>query len=209
MSPKRFSLVLLVCLSLLGILALGGAVGGKVLLEKQSDKLTELKLQSKVQEQQQNSLTKAKKDIAAYSELNTIAKTLVPRDKDQAKTVREIASIASESGVSLQFISFPTSTLGQKPASSSNDGTSGSAAAASNSLTQLKPVSGLEGVYQMDINVQSSTSKLASFDQLTTFLSKLEKNRRTAQVSSLTVNPDSKNRNLISFSLTITVYVKP
>jgi len=41
------------------------------------------------------------------------------------------------------------------------------------------------------------------------FLDNLEQNRRTAQVSGVTITPDPQNPSLLSFSLVVNVYIKP
>jgi hypothetical protein len=60
----------------------------------------------------------------------------------------------------------------------------------------------------MEITIQ--VSEIApTYNQLIDFLSRLEQNRRTAQVSTITINPSTVNRNLVEFSLTMNVFVKP
>jgi hypothetical protein len=104
---------------MIGLLAflsvmLGGILyAGNNMLVKEADELVELKLESQLLEEQQLALIQANRDIEEYSELESIAKAIVPQDKDQARTVREIVKIATEAGVSFSNISFPTSNLGE------------------------------------------------------------------------------------------------
>jgi hypothetical protein len=186
-----------------------------MLLKKQSDKLMALKLENRVLDEQQAALTRANKDVVKYAELEKIAKSIVPQDKNQAQTVLELINIAKESGIPISSISFPTSTLGRTttPPSASTGTTSGSAATTTPapttpSVTQVTPVTGMAGVYQMEVTVQSGSTPV-SYNDFITFLSKLENNRRTAQVSNLTITPSPKDINKVTFTLGINVFIKP
>ncbi len=197
-------------------LVIAGIVLGDMYLHKQSAKLVDLKLQNKVIEEQQSSLTQAKRDVEKYAELDKIAKQIIPQDKDQAKATLEILNIAQATGIKLASISYPASTLGQAPAKAqSTPDSSGSAstpkapATTTPSITQVKPVDGLQNVYQYDITVVSDTDSPVSYSKLTSFLQRLEQNRRTAQVTQLSIQPDSQNRNALNFTLTLTLYIKP
>lgn len=211
MSPKKVFFVMVGAVVLSGGLAVGSAVLGSSMLKKKSAELVELKLQDRLIEEQQVALIQANKDIEKYQELEAIAKTIVPQDKDQARTVREIIKLADESRIKISSITFPASTLGQKaPAATPNTGGESTPApkVQTPSISQVKPVDGIQGLYQMEITIQ--VSEIApTYNQLIEFLNKLEQNRRTAQVSSITINPSTVNRNLVEFSLTMNVFVKP
>lgn len=171
------------------------------MLHKQSDKLVAVKLENRLLDEQQTALLAANKTVQKYSELNTVAKAVVPQDKDQAKAVRELVKVANESGIKLGAISFPASTLGQVVPK----GTS----AAPSSVTQVKPVTGIPGVFIMEINVQQDSSSPTTYPNLIDFLSRLENNRRTAQVSNVTVQPTPQDRTKLTFSLVVNTYIKP
>lgn len=179
-----------------------GLIGSTILvnsmLKKQSDKLVAVKLDNKLLDEQQTALLAARKTVQKYAELNKIAQTIVPQDKDQAKAVRELVKIADESGIKLGAISFPASTLGQKQVK-------GTAAAE----TQVKPVKGISGVLALEVNVQQDTNNPTTYPNLINFLSKLESNRRTAQVTSVTVQPTPKDRTKLTFNLVLNIYIKP
>lgn len=200
-------------LALLCILAIAGVVFGNQILQKKSNKLLALKLENRTLEAQQTSLIQAKKDIEKYSDLQTIAKTVVPQEKDQAKTVREIVNIASSTNVKISSIQFPTSTLGLAPPKANATTESGSSASAPTVVTpplsQVKPVDNIKGLYQLEITVQSDANNPVPFSKLIDFLSQLEQNRRTAQVTSINVQPSAKNRDLVTFNLVVNVYIKP
>lgn len=198
MKPKQLYFALIATLVLL-VAGFGGlAYGTNTLLSSQASKLSKLRADSDVASSLQATLTKNKQDIAKYSELNTIAETIVPQDKDQAEAVREIVNLAAQSGISkLSSISFPSSTLGAVLGNTNSK------------ITQLVPVKGMSGVYNLPITVSQDASSHITYSQLTTFLSKLEQNRRTAQVSSLSIQPDAEDPNLVAFTLIMNEYIKP
>lgn len=202
MRPKRFFYLMVACLVLLGAMTMGAAVGGNALLKKQSAKLNDLKLQDRVLQEQQTLLVQAKKDIEKYGELDTIAKTIVPQDKDQAKTIRTLASIAEQSGIKLQAISFPTSSLGQAAAGTKQP------AAAVPAPTQAKPVQGIPGVYALEITIGSDEEDRIPYRRFLDFLERLENSRRTAHVERITIKP-SPDGSTVSFTLTLNAYLKP
>lgn len=214
MTTKR---VYYVMLGLVGLLCIGMLVGTyqvNSLLESKAKKLVDLKLKSEVVSSQQTGLQRAKKQVAQYSGFEATAKTIVPQDKDQAQAVREITKIANESGIRrLSSVTFPLSTLGGIGGSSSQS-TSGSTTPATNTgkksgLTQLLPVKGMTGVYSLQITIQQTAEAAIPYNQFLTFLEKLEQNRRTAQVTSIILQPDSSNPNMVAFTLTINEFIKP
>lgn len=192
----------LVILLFAGIFA--ATAGGYSLLKKQSQKLVDLKAQDEVTKQQEVSLAQAKADIQKYTPLDEIAKSVVPQDKDQAKTVREINAIATQNGIVLQQISFATSNLGGSSSSSSSSSSSGST-----NITQVQPVDGIPGVYSLEITVSNGDSSPVPYSQFLEFLQGLEANRRTAHVSSISVTPSDKNSGEVNFSLILDAYLKP
>jgi hypothetical protein len=187
----------------------GGAYEANQLLAKQSTRLVALKLKDKDLTAQKLSLVRAEQDITKYAPLETVAKTIVPQDKDQAEAVREIVNIGSGSGISLSSITFSASTLGQARAIAPVNGVAGVAALPSTKLTQVTPVVGIPGVYDLQINLQQSADSPVSYDSFINFLTKLEGNRRTAQVSSINLQPDPKNHSRLTFTLTLDEYLKP
>jgi len=171
------------------------------ILSNQANNLVGLKAKSQALQTEQTNLNIAKKEVSKYSSLQKIAESIVPQNKDQAEAVREIVNIASESGITLTSITFPSSTLG--------DATTG-ASSGKLSLSQLTPVPKIPGVYSLPINVQdSSVSGAVSYPSFYNFLTMLEQNRLTSQVTSLDITPDSTNNGLITFNLTINEYIKP
>jgi hypothetical protein len=205
MSSKKFFYVMIGVTTVLAFGIFASAFVGNSLLQKQSHKLANLKLDSVSLDEQQTALIQANKDVSKYSELENIAKSVVPQDKDQAEAVREIVKIADDSGIKLANISFPASTLGQTPGASGSSSTS----AGSGKVTQVSPVKDIPGVYSMNINIQQDTAAPVSYSSLINFLSRLEQNRRTSQVTSVTVQPLASDRTKLNFTLVVEVYIKP
>lgn len=212
MNSKKVFYVMIGITALMSTLVVGAVFAGDSFLRKQSEKLVSLKLDNEVIDQQQVALAQAKKDVEKYAELESTAKQIVPQDKDQARAVREIISLAQQAGVHIASVSFPASTLGQKAAPApkpSTDTDTATPKATVNPLTQAKPVAGIDGLYQLDITIVSDTLQPATYTRLIDFLERLEQNRRTSQVTQINIQPDIKNRINLNFTLTLTVYIKP
>lgn len=212
MNAKRFSYIMIFVVALLGCLVVALAVLGETIFQKQSQKLSDLKAQNMAIKDQEVSLAQAKKDMEKYNQLDEIAKAIVPQDKDQARTIREINAIAGASGIRLQQINFDTSNLGQaapkKPAGTEGESAPSTNTSATPSISQVKPVAGISGVYSLEITVSSGEGNPVSYQKFLQFLEKLESNRRTAHVSQITVTP-TENKSAVTFSLVINAYLKP
>ena len=200
-----FGMIGVVSLLVVGIFL--SLTGANKTLTGRSDKLTQLKLSNRVLDEQQTLLVQAAKDVDKYTELERVAKSIVPQDKDQAKAVREIVKIADLAQVKLGAISFPASTLGQPTAAPST--TTGTTKVVTTALSQVKPLDNIPGVYVMEIVIQQDTAAPVTYDRMIDFLSRLEKNRRTAHVVNVTVQPDPSNRSLLTFNLVVNIYIKP
>lgn len=222
MNSKRMYFVMLGCTVLLGLGIVASVVVGNMYLEKQSKKLNDLKVQDKVVEEQQTALKQANKDIAKYADLEKVAKSVVPQDKDQAKAVLEIIQIAKESGITIKSITFPSSNLGAKAAPTapttddsaskkSGDSAATPSAPAAPPISQAKPIEGIKGVYSLEMNIVPDDLHPTTYYQLLDFLGRLENNRRTAQVTQIKITPFTSNKQnpILTFTLTINIFVKP
>lgn len=214
MSAKKlyFSFIVLLCVLFAGLFVATINVN-KILTEKGSN-LTQLKAKNAALEREQISLNKTAKDMQTYTDLQKITQSIVPEDKSQAQAVREIVNIADQHGIRLAKITFPASTLGNSSATSSASAQAAAAPATSTGskntrLSQLSPVKNIPGVYQLPITVQSDAKDPVRYDKFISFLNALERNRRTAQVSTITLEPSKENRNYLSFTLTLNNYIKP
>ncbi len=202
MNSKQLFYVLLALACLLVLVLFGSGYAANDLLSNKTSQLSKLKAQDQVLGDLQVSLIRNKSDIKRYSELNELAKAIVPQDKDQTQTVREIVKIASESGITrLSSVTFPASSLGATGGSNTALKTGG--------ITQVTPVKGMSGVYTLPITVANSPTDAVAYDKFISFLAGLEQNRRTAQVTAITITPDPTNTNMVSFSLILNEYIKP
>lgn len=200
MTSKNLFYTLLAVTVLLVTAIFGSAFAADTVLTHKAEQLSKLKARDQVLGDLKVALLRNKSDIKRYSELNAIAKAIVPQDKDQTQTVREIVKIARESGIPrLTSVTFPASTLGSVSGGRVSTG----------GITQVTPIKGMAGVYVLPITVTNGQNDLVTYDRFIGFLAGLESNRRTAQVTSITITPDTTNPNRIAFSLIINEYIKP
>src|SRR3989344_1305129 len=206
MNAKRVYFIMIGFIGILVLISLAAVFFGNSLLKSKAQKLINYKLDNKVLDEQQTSLAQAKKDIEKYSELEQIAKAVVPQDKDQAEVVREIVKVAGDNGIKLSSISFPASSLGQSTPAPSQPSSSNTTASP---LTQVQPVKDIPGIYVLEINIQQDSASPVTYDRFISFLGALEKNRRTAQVTGVTVQPNAQDRSKLTFNLVVNAYIKP
>jgi hypothetical protein len=205
------SVVLFVAILLLGLSALG----------KESQKMVDLKVKGQTADAQLSNLEQAKKQVEQYSYFKDIAKTVIPDDKDQAASVVEINNMAQESGIAIQSITFPASTLGLTTATTSaksaQDATASSAA--SKAISQATPVSGISGLYSLALTItpesdaKTPPDKIVTYSKMLDFLRRIENNRHTAQITDVNISPASASGNNssgnLTFSLTVNIFIKP
>lgn len=201
-NSKLVNRLLMVLVFILVVGIAYGTRGVVNLLGEQTNNLVNLRAKNKALLSEQSSLKVDIADVAKYGSLEQIAKSIVPQDKDQAQTVREIVDLANQNNIPLTSINFPLSSLGSLPATQ--------AGSSPISLSQLTPVKNIGGVYTLPITVDYSPSASGiPYSQFYSFLQGLENNRRTSQVTSLTIQPVPKSNGLITFTLTINEYIKP
>lgn len=216
MNSKRvyYGMISLICLLCVGLFV--GAYATNKLMASRAHTLTALKAKSQALNQEQAGFKVAQENVKKYASLEQIAKSVVPQDKSQAQAVRQLVNIAAANGIALGSITFPASTLGSGVAGSSGAGTASattppaSASASTNAkdkLSQLTPVTGIPGVYQLTITIDSA--RPVPYSQLINFLSGLEHDRRTAQVTSIVIQPGSDHSSNLEFTLTLNEYIKP
>jgi hypothetical protein len=169
-------------------------------LSGQSDSLSTLKASETSLNNQLSELDTAKANVAKYGPLAELAESIVPRDKNQAEAVREIVNIAQKNNIRVGSIAYPQSSLGSPTQKN---------AGAKINLSQLTPIKGLSGVYQLQITVSSDVNYPITFKQLIRFLRSLEDNRRTSQVSNIKLDPDADQKDKLSFTISINEYIKP
>jgi len=214
LTPKLFFFVMLGFFILL--LVGGGAAVyfANGLMQKHSQDVVALKLNNQKLDEQVNAYHSAQADLKKYQDLQDLVARVVPTEKDQAGIVREIVTLAAENGIQIASVNFPTSSLGAPGSTSTTAtgaaGTTGTAAKPT--ITQAKPVQGLKGVYAIQTSVTPLVDKdhVITYAQLLNFLSKLELNRRTMQITNLQVTPQGIfTTSGITFQLTVNIFVKP
>ena len=191
---------------------------GMSALSSESHRMVDLKVKSQTADNQLSNLEQSKKDIEKYSYFKDIATSVIPNDKDQAVAVLEISQMAQASGVTIQSITFPSSSLGLRtavpttPASSQDATASGSSATA---ISQAKPVTGIPGLYSLELTITTPSvnndlpaNNQVTYPKMLDFLNRIENNRHTAQITDINIQP-SELTQALSFSLTINIFIKP
>lgn len=212
MNARKVFYGMVAAVALLALLSVGITYSGRQLIIEQGDKLEKAKLDTAVANEKQNLIRRATEDIKEYEGLEQIAKSVVPQEKDQARTVLELVELARQSGIDIASVQFPSSELGavtKKSKSSSSPSLARGSSTSDTELTQLTPVEGLKGVYEMTITITANPDKSITYNQLLDYLRRLENNRRTAQVSNISISPDEDNHSNVSFRLNLKSFVKP
>jgi len=193
LSAKKLYIVM-VALSAVALLVLfGAAYMANSFLKSKSEDVRKAVIETRALERQRGDLQSAGEDVKKYKELSEVAASIVPQDKDQTATVREIVNLAAANNIALASVTFPSSSLG---------GAGGVDA-------QLTTVPGLEGTYTLSINLANSSNDPTHYDDFIRFLQALEQNRRTALVRGFTLTPSSEDTSLVNFTLTLDEYIKP
>ncbi|HUD03290.1 MAG TPA: hypothetical protein VMR51_00640 [Patescibacteria group bacterium] len=208
MTAKKFYFIMigLLALSIAGAIAM--LYFGNSLMQKNANKLVNAKLSNVSADTEEQSYLNARKDLEKYSSLNATIQKILPKSKDQAQAVKELYQIGDETGIVIDKIQFPTSTLGQKTATTSSTATTASSAASV--VTQAQPVTGMPGVLGIDIEIGllPASGKSISYDNMIKFLQNVEANRRSMQIKNISVQADTQNGG-ITFDATLTIFIKP
>jgi hypothetical protein len=179
--------------------------------------MVDLKLQNEAVQNELSSLGIAKKEIKQYGYFKTVAKEVIPNDKDQATAVLQLNQFAAAAGFSLQAITFPTSTLGVSSLAAGAAAGNAQTTSPSALLSQALPVTGIAGLYSVQLTITPQTDQdlaadqQVTYDKLIDFLNRIENNQRTAQITQVIVKPlynsDSSFRAL-DFTLMINIFIK-
>jgi len=216
LDSQHLRFVLLGLLGLAGVVFIGIMFLGLSMLSAKSQKMVNLKVQSSAVDNQLNSLALAKKQIKQYGYFKTVASEVIPNDKDQAAAVLQINQFASQAGFLLQTITFPASNLGGS--SSASGQVSAQTASPASLLSQALPVSGINGLYSVQLTITPQTDvnlpadEQVTYSKLLDFLSLIENNQRTAQISQIVIKPvyngDGSFR-AFDFTLEINIFIRP
>lgn len=207
----RWILLGLLAISVIGFFVI--MLAGLSVLSAESQRMVELKVKSQTADAQLSNLEQTKIDVDKYSYFKDVAKTVIPNDKDQATAVLEINKMANASGILLQSITFPASTLGLRTTTAApQDATSSSST--STAISQAKPVSGIPGLYSLELTITSESggnippNKQVTYAKMLNFLSRIENNRHTAQITEVNIQPATRDESL-GFRLVINIFIKP
>ncbi len=205
--------VLLVCLTIF----VATWFEGSSALHKKSQQMVDLKLKNQNADAELTNLQAAKKQVDKYSYFKEIAATVIPNDKDQGQALFDLSQMAAQSGILLQSVTFPTSNLGLKSLSiPSGTASTSTAPTASTStvISQAKPVSGIPGLYSIQLTLTPQTGQNIPpqlqdlYPKMLKFLSLIENNRRTAQITKVTIEPVQSSDQL-GFNFTVNIFIKP
>jgi len=214
MNSKNLRLLLISSLAISAVIFFAVILLGLKTLNHESANMVDLKAQGQALNNQLLNLEQTKKDVEKYSYFKDVAQTVIPKDKDQAKAVLDIFQFAQNAGIRIQSITFPTSNLGGLATTSkSADATKSSSASAA--ITQAKPVTGIPGLYSLALTITPQTSNTlppnltVTYPKVLKFLKSIEDNRRTAQITSIVIQPPTSVGKSLSFTLTINIFIKP
>lgn len=216
LNSKRLRLMLAsgLVLSIVAFFAI--VLFGLSLLSSKSQKIVDLKVQNQTADAQLANLESSKKQVEQYSYFKDVAKTVIPSDKDQAESVLEIFQMANASGIAIQSITFPASSLGLTTSTTSTTTTQDatSTGSAKTALSQAVPVTGIPGLYSLALTITpESDSSVPANEQITyakmlDFLNRIENDRRTAQITQVNIQPPTATQSL-SFDLVVNIFLKP
>jgi len=215
LNSKNTRLLLIASLVAMVALFIGLMFAGLSILGSKSDSLVKLKAQSQADDYELLNLEQAKKDVAKYAYFKEVAKTVIPNDKDQAEAVSEIFQFAQAAGIRIGSITFPTSSLGLTTGGLSAAQDATAPTAASTAITQAKPVTGIPGLYSLELTITPQTGNdvpvnlQVTYPKILAFLKSIEDNRRTAQITQVIINPPSSTDQSLSFTLTTNIFIKP
>lgn len=213
-NSKNLRWLLIAALIVSVVIFLAVIMLGMSALTHESQNMADLKAKSQAVNDELLNLEQSKKDVEKYAYFKDVAQTVIPKDKDQAKAVLDIFQFAQDAGIRIQSITFPSSNLGGRTSSSATrDATSSSSISAA--ITQAKPVSGIPGLYSLPLTITPQTSSTlppnltVTYPKILKFLKSIENNRRTAQITSIVIQPPSDIGKSLSFTLTINIFIKP
>lgn len=171
----------------------------KNFLSAAEDELISAKLEIIKQEEIETTYRENINNLEKYSETASVLEEVIPKEKDQARAVREIDAIAKQNGMAINTLTFPSSDLNKTTAS-------GGTAAPNTAVSQAKPVKGLNGVLGIEVNVElrSQSERPITTDQLLSMLRAIENNRRNMRVTSINFNAGDQ-----TVDIKLTIFVKP
>ena len=196
-------------------------------LENSSQDLAKLRTDVYVLTEKSKYLDTEKRYLDSHSpEINTLDSVL-PKDKDQAKVIKQLESIADKSGIKFDSISFPTSSLGSstqiaKPtttdsATTNNTNISEAPPKPSKVISQATPLKDIPGVQTIEITLGALSSKDSKpgagmrYPEMISFIKQLERNQRIIQTQSIQIGQapsNNKGEPMYILTVSITVFLR-
>lgn len=197
-------------------------------LNASGNELSSLRNEVASLDKQRNDLDNARRLLKDYEFERSLLPQVLPKDKDQARVIREINQIADLVDLNIASISFPSSTLGTQTlraptqAESSTPTSNGSAtsadqAPAPKSVSQATPVKDIPGVQSVEITLGAINSKKLPkdtgmrYDEMIDFIRLLERNQRTIQIRSLGIIQKSpiNGEPVFGLDIALSIFLKP
>jgi len=185
---KSSRLLFYALVGLMGVILIAGGYGyvwARQMLISKKEAVEQTKLEV-VDEQKRTEqlVTLSRRYEQAKTKLEDINRAL-PRDSQQTEILLAIQNAAKDSGVILPSIQF-----------------TGAAQLTNPQLNQSSPA---QGFYVVPLNLKLS----GTYDQLQSFLDKLERLSRYNSVSSLSLTKTLADKNRLDIAMTLNAYLKP
>jgi cell division septation protein DedD len=196
-------------------------------LESNSGELAKLKTDVYVLEQKNIHLDSTRKFLSSHtSEINTLNEVL-PTSKDQAKIIKQLDSITEKANVTIESVSFPSSSLGSAPPkvapatpaeTTTNTPATGQKPEEAPKptpkiISQATPLKDIAGVQTISITLGAINSKNLPegasglrYEDMIAFIKELERNQRIMQTSSIEIGQRTLNKERY-YTLTISLAV--
>jgi hypothetical protein len=191
-------------------------------LSDSSKDLTALREELLGLERKQLDLEIAKKTLKENGSVVDNLKLVLPSEKEQARVVQEIESIADTANVTISSVGFPSSTLGSAAVSAPKPQNSEpqaevKPATTPETVSQAEPIKEIPGVQSINITIGTISSKDPSikgvrYDEMMSLIRLFERNRRTMQIQSIDIgqNPNSSDGPATyTLSLSMLIFIQP
>ena len=186
-----------------------------------SSALTSLRTDIANLEHKREGLQKAKVILNDNSHtLDTLSK-VIPEDKDQARIVEEIYSIASKAGVNIESVGFPASTLGSPAVKAVTPTVDNSTSAPKTTtppknVSQATPLKDIPGVQAIDLSIGAINSKTlpagsgVRYSEMMSFIRQIERNQRAIQITALGIGqgPVVNGEQTFTLTISLTIFIR-
>lgn len=188
MTPKKMNKLLIGLISLSIALIAVGLYFANTKLTATAETTAKNKAELEITNAQISSYKITQSKVSSLSYVEELADTVLPAAKDESAIVAELSQFALRSRLSVAEISFA------EPATTTKADPKAKSAAP-------------KGVNVVPISVKLKAG--AQYNNLLEFLKLVENNRRTMQVTNISITPDEENRAVLSdISIAINLYTR-